>query len=430
MMILTHLHFDHVFPAFGDDREQQPAQPIASSVYAWPGRGCCRGTTPRSSSPGPLRPGSGLDDRGKGGPPRDSEAAEGEDFGYPCRMTAAIDTSTDSGPPGQRLRVYATCPQSKDWEAAQYGARVADVARRSEQAGCEGILVYVDNGIVDPWLVAERVISATERLRPLVAVQPVYMHPYSVAKMIASLAFIHGRAVDLNMLAGGFKNDLLALGDTTEHDDRYERTVEYTQIVTGLLAGETVTVEGRWHTTKNLSLTPELPEALRPRLMISGSSEAGRKASQRIGALPIRYPEPVEEERSDSQDAPSGVRVGIITRGSDEEAWRVASDRFPEDRAGEVKHQLAMKVSDSDWHRELSAREPGGRGSGSAYWLGPFGRGQTFCPYLVGSYERVGRELARYLATGVGTFVLDIPPDPDELGHAGEALASAGADRG
>ena len=58
------------------------------------------------------------------------------------------------------------------------------------------------------------------------------MHPYSVAKMVTSLAYMHGRAVDLNMLAGGFKNDLLALGDETPHDDRYERTVEYARIVT------------------------------------------------------------------------------------------------------------------------------------------------------------------------------------------------------
>ena len=150
------------------------------------------------------------------------------------------------------VRIYATCPQSKDVDAAEYASRVADVARWSEEAGCHGILVYTDNGIVDPWLVAQRVIEATERLRPLVAVQPVYMHPYSVAKMVTSLAYLHGRAVDLNMLAGGFRNDLLALGDETPHDDRYKRTIEYTQIVTGLLGGETVTLDGRWHPVKNL----------------------------------------------------------------------------------------------------------------------------------------------------------------------------------
>jgi alkanesulfonate monooxygenase len=333
---------------------------------------------------------------------------------------------------GIGLRVYATCPQSKDWSPDSYAGRIADVARWSEEAGCEGILVYTDNGIADPWLVAARVIDATEHLRPLVAVQPVYMHPYSVAKMISSLALLTDRAVDLNMLAGGFKNDLVALGDPTEHDDRYERTVEYTQIINALLAGETVSVEGRWYRVKNLSLTPSLPEALAPRLMISGSSPAGVAAAQQIGALAVRYPKPIEEEEREQghETVPggtSGVRVGVVAREDDSEAWRVALERFPDDRAGEIKHQLAMKVSDSHWHRELAARDQGGREEESPYWLGPFNRGQTFCPYLVGSHERVGAELARYVAAGVSTFVLDIPPDGEELEHTGLALERAQA---
>lgn len=326
------------------------------------------------------------------------------------------------------LRVYSTCPQSKDVPAAEYAERVADVARWSEEAGCHGILVYTDNGIADPWLVAQRVIEATEALRPLVAVQPVYMSPYSVAKMVTSLAYLHGRAVDLNMLAGGFRNDLIALGDETPHDDRYKRTAEYTLIVTGLLNGETVSVDGAWHKVKNLRLTPPLPAELAPGLTISGSSPAGLAAAQEIGALAVRYPKPVEEEEQEAGPQPAGgvgVRVGVIARDSAEDAWRIARERFPEDRKGELKHQLAMKVSDSHWHRDLSEREHGGEEQQSPYWLGPFNQGQTFCPYLVGTHERVGAELARYIGAGFATFILDIPPDREELEHTGAAFKQA-----
>ncbi|HWN27903.1 MAG TPA: LLM class flavin-dependent oxidoreductase, partial [Actinomycetospora sp.] len=75
--------------------------------------------------------------------------------------------------------VYSTCPQSKDVPAGDYLDAVAATARWSEEAGCGGMLVYTDNGIADPWLVAQAAIAATERLAPLVAVQPVYMHPYT-----------------------------------------------------------------------------------------------------------------------------------------------------------------------------------------------------------------------------------------------------------
>lgn len=333
------------------------------------------------------------------------------------------------------LTVYSTCPQSKDVAPAEYLSAVAATARWSEEAGCAGMLVYTDNSIADPWLVSQAAITATERLAPLVAVQPVYMHPYTAASMVSSLAYLHGRSVHLNMLAGGFKNDLIALGDRTEHDDRYARTVEYTQIMTALLRGETVTRAGRWHQVENLKLAPACPPELLPEVLISGSSPAGRAAAAEIGATPIRYPEPLSE--TDPADAPSGggVRMGIIARDDADEAWRVAHERFPADRSGQVAHAMAMRVSDSHWHHQLARRTPSISGAPTPpaeldaepepYWLGPFENYQSFCPYLVGSHDRVAAEVARYLERGVEVFVLDIPPDAEELGHAGEVFARA-----
>ena len=333
-----------------------------------------------------------------------------------------------------RIELFSTCPPAGagGTNDGDYVSRVAEVARSSDRAGCTGILVYSDNSQHDAWLLSQLIIQHTKALCPLVAVQPAYMHPYTVAKMITSLAYLHGRTIDLNMLAGGFKNDLLALGDETEHDDRYARTTEYTKIVTGLLAGENVTLDGRWHRVKNLKLTPPLPEDLFPNLLISGSSPAGQAAAEEIGALAVRYPKPVEEEVADADARPAngvGVRVGVIARRQAEEAWRIARERFPQDRKGELEHQLAMKVSDSHWHKQLSSHERDGD-EASPYWLDPFKQGQTFCPYLVGDYERVGAELGRYVEAGFETFILDIPADREELEHTGEAFRLAGATTG
>jgi alkanesulfonate monooxygenase len=330
------------------------------------------------------------------------------------------------------MRVFSTTPQSKDVPRDDYLRRVADVSRWSEEAGCHGILVYTDNGIVDPWLVSQVVIQSTERLSPLVAVQPVYMHPYSVAKMVTSLAFLHGRRVDLNMLAGGFKNDLLALGDETPHDERYERTVEYTQIVLDLLRGEApLSVDGRYYQISNLRLTPPPPPELRPGVLISGSSPAGLAAAQKLGAIPVKYPKPPGEEGPADGGGPDefGVRVGIVAREDAQEAWRVAHERFPEDRKGQITHKLAMKVSDSHWHSQLSGRDPAATedqdGEPNPYWLGPFQNYNTFCPYLVGSYGRVAKEIAHYMRLGSTHFILDIPPSEDELRHAGIVFRDA-----
>lgn len=335
------------------------------------------------------------------------------------------------------FELYSTCPQSSRVDAAEYRDRVIEVSRWSEEAGCAGMLIYTDNSLVDPWQVAQIVIENTERLTPLIAVQPIYMHPYWVAKQIASLGVMYGRRVALNLLAGGFKNDLIALGDDTPHDRRYDRMVEYATIVAELLKSDKpVTFKGDFYQVENLHLAPSLPAELTPGVLASGSSDAGRAAAATLGASAISYPRPVDElEAEPKAEQPSGIRVGMICREDADEAWAIARARFPEDRRGQILHQMAMKVSDSAWHRQLSEisgadAEETGKNEPSVYWMVPFHNYKTFCPYLVGDYDQVAEELARYFALGYTDLITDIPVEADDLRHANIAIERARKEAG
>ena len=327
---------------------------------------------------------------------------------------------------GLRLEVFSTCPQAAEWDQDEYAQRVIDVARWSERWGCKGILVYSDNRQMDPWVISQIILQRTETLCPLVAVQPIYMHPYAVAKMMATFSHLYGRRIYLNMVAGGFKNDLTALNDPTPHDRRYDRLVEYTQIIRRLAEGSApVTHEGEFYRVQGLSLTPAIPPERFPGIFVSGSSEAGLRAAQAMGATAVKYPKAPNEETQAGEGVGAGVRVGIIAREDGDEAWAVARTRFPEDRRGQLTHQLAMKVSDSVWHKQLSNLAKATAAGEHPYWLVPFENYKTMCPYLVGSYERVGEELARYIGLGYRAFILDIPPDEDELRHTRAAFEHA-----
>ena len=324
--------------------------------------------------------------------------------------------------------MITTCPQSKDVPRGDYLERVEAVSRWSEDAGCDGMLVYTDNSIADPWLVAQVALRATKTVAPLVAVQPLYMHPAWAAKMVASLANLHGRRVDVNMVAGGFRNDLLSLGDDLEHDRRYDRLVEYAQVMRlALEAAGPFSFSGEFYEVTNARLRPSLPAELMPRFFVSGSSDAGLAAARALGATGVKYPQPARDEAAPAgdDDLALGIRVGIVTRETDSAAWEVAQRRFPADRRGQVTHQLAMSVSDSEWHKQLAEREDDEEPSIDPYWLWPFQNYRTFCPYLVGSYERVGAEIAAYLEHGFRTFILDIPPAPEELTHSRVAFERA-----
>jgi alkanesulfonate monooxygenase len=322
-----------------------------------------------------------------------------------------------------KLRVFTTCPQSKDHSQHLYKERVLEVAGWSDKAGCTGMLIYSDNSIIDPWLLANFVINETAQLAPLVAVQPVYMHPYTVAKMAATFQFMFYRPVWLNMIAGGFRNDLLALGDPTEHDDRYLRLTEYCQIINRLLAGDTVSLEGRFYQVKNLKLAPlRLP--IQANMLMSGSSDASRAAAEAVGAIAVEYPEPPTDDPA-HQVQNRGIRVGLIAAKTHEKAWAIANERFPGDRRGQLQHAMAIRTSDSSWQKRLGALAQ--EEQTGPYWLWPFKNYATFCPYLVGDYDTVAAELGRYVGLGYETFILDIPREPIDLEMATEVFMRAGA---
>ncbi len=325
------------------------------------------------------------------------------------------------------VKIFSTAPQSVDGPQDTYLERVVEAAKWSEAAGCTGMLVYTDNGIVDAWLVAQIVLENTQTLCPLVATQPVYMHPYSVAKMVTSFAYLYKRKIYLNMVAGGFKTDLLALCDETPHDKRYDRILEYTTIIKELLVGDSpVTLSGGFYRVENLRLKPALPSHLLPGIFLSGSSEAGMKTARALGATAVEYPNPAEEYESNSRvDKDSGIRIGIIADETEEGAWQIAHERFPPDPKGQIAHKLAMKVSDSVWHKQLSSLDQEIGGAPSPYWLWPFKNYKTFCPYLVGSYERVSAELAKYVKAGFVNFILDIPAEKRDLKAAGIVFEQA-----
>ena len=299
------------------------------------------------------------------------------------------------------IEIFSACPPSTHIARARYLACVADVARWSERAGWTGILVPSDNRLLDPWMLSQVIVQSTETLCPLVAVQPLYMHPYSVAKQVTTFGYLYGRRLFLNMAAGRLQNDLEALGDTIPDAERGARLVEYTAMVMRLLDNGPVTLNGAFYNSVSLKLSPPLSKALRPGVFVSGSPDAVIDAATATGATAITDPEPPGGQRPAHRGSRRGIRVGIITRDRGDHAWTIARSRFPEDRRDRMTNEE------------------------TPYWLVPCQHGQAMCPYLVGSYATVANELRRHLALGYQTFVLDVPSSPEELEHINTAFTRA-----
>jgi alkanesulfonate monooxygenase len=147
-----------------------------------------------------------------------------------------------------------------------------------------------------------------------------------------------------------------------------------------------------------------------------------------MDALAIQYPKPSGDYATEPppDSLKLGIRIGIVARESDGEAWAAAHARFPVDRKGQLTRQLALKVSDSEWHRQIAGLGGNpGDAPDNPYWTLPFENYHTSCPYLVGSHERVADEIARYAGAGYRTIIVDVPQSAEELHHIGVACRRA-----
>lgn len=321
------------------------------------------------------------------------------------------------------IRSFTISPRTLD--KRQYWSNIQDVVRWSETYGCTGVLLFEGNDtFVNPWLAAHWAIAETRRICPLVAVNPVYMHPFSVAKMVSSFAQMYGRKVYLNMITGTALSYLQALSDETSHDDRYERLREYTLIIRELCAStKPVTFQGRYYRVSNLALPPGVPADLQPEILLSGQSDAARRLCRELGATGLQMLQPEIEEGLEDVGA---IHFGIIARETEDEAWAAAHARYPENEEDQEILEYAMRNTDSLWKRQMKLASERPDRVEAGYWLGAFRNLRADCPYIVGDYRRVADVVTRLVRGGIDTFVLDIAAEEAEFRHAQRAFELAG----
>jgi alkanesulfonate monooxygenase len=321
-----------------------------------------------------------------------------------------------------KLRIFPAIPRNPN--PATYVDELMRIARFSELNGFAGILLFTGNDIfVEPWSMAQHILAQTSKSSPLIAVNPIYMHPFTVAKCVSSFAQLYARKVYLNMVTGTAISDLRNLGDQHSHEERYLRLSEFIHVVRQLLAGtRPITFSGRFYATNNLQLRPRLPAALMPEFLIAGQSEDARRVSKEMGCVMMQMlPANLEEGIT----AP-GVNFGIFARQTRDQARREAKLLFKDSVENRELLKYTMDNTDSVWKWRLNEAGQTGELHENGYWLLPFLTYQADCPYLVGSYAEIGAKLRRFAEKNVGTIILDVLADEEELRHVCKALALSG----
>lgn len=322
---------------------------------------------------------------------------------------------------------YLTAPDgAKPW--SKNGNRTVDfpyltqVAKAVDHLGFTGALLAT--GAHDAWTLGASLITATERMKFLIAIQPGLISPTLLAKMAVTFnQFSKGRVL-LNVV-GGDKNTLGAYGLHLEHDERYVLSDEYLQVLRPLLNEQGVSLHGKHVHVENAKLAVDNGGYPPPALWFGGSSPAAHQVAAKHvdtylswGETPPQAAEKIAEVRdlaaTHNRELKFGIRLYVIVRETDELAWQAVDELYAsmDEEAINARQNLA-KGSDSVGQKRMSAlhnnikpENPRDLEIYPGLWAGiglvrP-GPGTA----IVGSPETVERVLKEYQDIGVDVFIL------------------------
>jgi alkanesulfonate monooxygenase len=214
-----------------------------------------------------------------------------------------------------------------------------------------------------------------------------------------------------------------------DHGERYALTDEFLTIWRGLMAGETVTYNGRHLSIEAGKLLYPPVQRPYPPLYFGGSSEAGHAVAAEHVDVYLTWGEPpasVAEKLAVAKAAAArrgrsfsfGIRLHVIVRETSAEAWAAADHLISRlDEATIATAQAAFSRFDSEGQRRMTALHGGRRDRlvvSPNLWAGVgLARGGAGTA-LVGNPEEVAARMREYMALGIDRFILSGYPHLEE----------------
>lgn len=313
------------------------------------------------------------------------------------------------------------------------------IARAADTLGYDGVLVPIGSHNRDPWALATALSTETERLKFLIAVRPSVLSPTLAARQVATLDRISGGRVLVNIVAGGSSSELAGDGVHLEHDERYAHADEWLTVYRRVLSGETVDLDGQYVKVKGAKLEYEPVQSPHPPIYFGGSSPAGIRTAAKHVDLYLTWGEPLEQvaakfaevreaAAAEGRQIRFGVRLHVIVRETEEEAWEVA-DRLIRDADPALLEEARRRLAQSDsvgQQRMLAlhgtSKDRESLLVGPHLWAGigllRGGAGTA----VVGNPQQVAETLRAYQALGADTFVLSGYPHLEEAYNVAELL--------
>lgn len=314
---------------------------------------------------------------------------------------------------------------------------LTQIAQTADRLGYYGVLTPTGRSCEDPWVVTASLIAATRQLRFLVALRPGLMEPALGARMAATFDRLsHGRLL-INLVTGGNAAELAGDGQFLDHAERYAAATEFIHVWREIIArshsGETFDFAGKHLKVEGARLVYPPLQRPHPPIWFGGSSDAAHDLAAEHAETYLSWGEPPAEVRRKFDDVRAraarqgrilrfGVRLHVIVRETEEEAWAAAESLISKlDDTAVAKAQKVFEKMDSEGQRRMAALHGQGKGRSRAeleidphLWAGVgLVRGGAGTA-IVGNPRQVADKLREYQDAGADAFVLSGYPHLEE----------------
>ncbi|HEX8391441.1 MAG TPA: LLM class flavin-dependent oxidoreductase [Longimicrobium sp.] len=308
---------------------------------------------------------------------------------------------------------------------------VRRLAQRSEQIGFDLTLVAelnlndikgMDAPSLDAWSTAAALAAVTERLEIMVAVRPTFHLPSLLAKQAANIDRISGGRLSLNVVSSWWATEARQYGvQFDQHDDRYARTSEWLDVVTGMWSQPRFSYTGRYYSVDDAILEPKPVRNPRPTLYAGGESPAAKSLiAQKCDAW-LTHGDPPEtiaakvadlRGRREALGLPPmsyGAAGYVVVRDTEDEARREVA------RITDVQQSARGYANYQDWIGNTQLEQ---RVSLEDYSVSNRGLKSG----LVGTPEQVAERLVAFQDAGLDLMLLQFSPQAEEMERFAEQV--------
>ncbi|WP_409295539.1 FMNH2-dependent alkanesulfonate monooxygenase [Peribacillus sp. SCS-26] len=310
------------------------------------------------------------------------------------------------------------------------------IAVAVDSLGYHGALLPTSRNCEDAWITAASLIHSTKHMKFLVALRPGIMSPTLAARMASTFDRLSDGRLAINIVTG---NAVEHAGDGVhlDHTGRYEITDEFLEVWKRTMSGETVDFEGKHLNIQGAKNQFPPVQKSYPPIYFGGSSEIAQQIGARHSDVYLTWGEPphLVKEKIDTVRALAekegrkvkfGIRLNIIVRETEEEAWAAAEDLIShvDDEAIKAAQSLQSR-HESEGQKRMAALHGGSRDNlevSPNLWAGLGLVREGAGTAIVGDPLTVAQRLKEYQEIGIDSFILSGYPHLEEAYRVAELV--------